>query len=153
MSIKWLKSLMLLKLFKFNSTLFASLDGFMNNSWLLLQYYYFITLICIVGVPIWFNKNEAIPWFILDCGGPVDCDIRWRGGRYARSVCDLSQSHINSKPVTHIHTQPDTRRTIYIKTLHCFQHFPLTPYTLSICHISCLSIISYAFSKSMNPQK
>ena len=49
---------MLLKLFKFNSTLFASSAGFMNNSWLLLRYYYFvITLILIVGIPIWFNKN------------------------------------------------------------------------------------------------
>ena len=51
---------MLLKLFKFNSTLFASSAGFMNNNWLLLQYYYFITLILIVGIPIWFNKNAAI---------------------------------------------------------------------------------------------
>ena len=75
---------MLLILFKFNSTLFASAAGFMNNSWLLLQYYYFvITLILIIGVPIWFNKNEAIYCFILDCGGPVDCDFRWRGGRWA----------------------------------------------------------------------
>ena len=37
---------MLLKLFKFNSPLFASSAGFMYNSWLLFQYYYFvITLI------------------------------------------------------------------------------------------------------------
>ena len=44
-------------IFKFNSTLFASSTGFMNNSWLLLQYYYFvITLILIVGIPIWFNQ-------------------------------------------------------------------------------------------------
>ena len=48
---------MLLKLFKFNSTLFENSAGFMNNSWLLLQYYYFITLILILGIPIWFNKN------------------------------------------------------------------------------------------------
>ena len=62
MSIKLLKSLMLLKLFKFYSTLFPSSAGFMNNNLLLLQYYYFvITLILIVGMPIWFNKNAAIP--------------------------------------------------------------------------------------------
>ena len=39
MSVKWLKSLMLLQLFKFNLMLLASSAGFLNNSWLLLQYY------------------------------------------------------------------------------------------------------------------
>ena len=33
----------------------------------------------------------------------------------------LSQSNITRKPFTHIISHPDTRPTIYIKTLHCFQ--------------------------------
>ena len=41
MSFKLLKSLMLLKLFKFKSTLSASSAGFINNSFLLFQYFYF----------------------------------------------------------------------------------------------------------------
>ena len=49
-----------------------------------------------------------------------------------------------------------TRPTIHIQTLHCFHHFwkiafP-TPYTVSICHIPCRSIVSFVFSKSINTQ-
>ena len=52
---------MLLKLFRFNSTLFASSAGFMNSSWLLLQYYYMvITLILIGGIFIWFKQGGVI---------------------------------------------------------------------------------------------
>ena len=35
----------------------------------------------------------------------------------------LSQSNINRKPLTHIISHPNTRPTIHIKTLHCFQKF------------------------------
>ena len=35
----------------------------------------------------------------------------------------LSQSNINRKPFTDIHSYPDTRPTIYIRTRHCFQQF------------------------------
>ena len=31
--------------------------------------------------------------------------------------------HINRKPPTHIISNQDTRPTIYIKALHCFQEF------------------------------